>query len=298
MRTTPGMNVRLDPNDDLVRFDTSVRRSNALESRTLPIPGEELPSDDIVAGLDPVTLDDLAPGTLMNRVDKKFVVPVGHLAGLLERLRAYYRVLEVGGSRVSGYSTVYLDTPRLDFYNAHQTGRATRYKVRVRSYLNSRNNFLEVKLSSRRGRTIKARAALSGSWRETIPEVDLEPFGGDAERISFDGLSEVLRVDYQRIALIGKGIDERVTLDLGLSYRSTSGVAGYAGALVMEVKQASHGRSPAIAALRELQVRPAPMSKYCIGVARLVPGVRINRFKPALERLRRVESRTELNPSG
>ena len=86
---------------------------------------------------EPIALEDVGRAELPHRYDTKFAVPEGALANLLERCLGHYRILEVQGTRVAPYETVYFDTPALDLYHAHYERRFPRVKVRVRTYLDS-----------------------------------------------------------------------------------------------------------------------------------------------------------------
>ena len=62
------------------------------------------------------------------------------------------RVLEIDGPRAaSRYRSVYFDTPDLDSYLAAARRRRRRFKIRIRSYLDSGRHFLEVKTRGRAG---------------------------------------------------------------------------------------------------------------------------------------------------
>jgi hypothetical protein len=56
-----------------------------------------------------------------------------------------------------------------------------------------------------------------------------------------------------------------------------------AGTVLLETKSGPNG-SPADAVLRRLGLRPARMSKYCVGVALLHPQLTSNPWHPVLRR--------------
>jgi hypothetical protein len=80
---------------------------------------------------------ETSPAALLDRVDRKYVVPVEVFAALAERLGGIYRVLDIGGVRAFRYHTTYYDTPRLDAYRDHVQRRRRRYKWRSRQYEDS-----------------------------------------------------------------------------------------------------------------------------------------------------------------
>ena len=107
--------------------------------------------------LAPVHLDELnATAALMKRVDRKYPLHRRAAEAVLEELPAGTRVLYIGGRAEFGYTSVYFDTTSRDSYLLAARGRPHRFKVRVRSYQDSGEAFLEVK-TQHRGSTVKQR---------------------------------------------------------------------------------------------------------------------------------------------
>ena len=111
----------------------------------------------MIAKFEPITLDEMKAVRMMNRTDTKYVIPISSLAELLKRSAANYRVQEVDGERLLTYHTVYYDTPGQAMYIAHQNGKKTREKIRLRTYVSSGLTFFEIKNKNNRGRTDKKR---------------------------------------------------------------------------------------------------------------------------------------------
>ena len=84
------------------------------------------PIDAAIAPLESIGLEELGTAALMNRVERKFMLPRDLLPSFLQRCAAEYRVLELHGRRRAQYRTVYFDTSDLSFYHAHLTGRVPR----------------------------------------------------------------------------------------------------------------------------------------------------------------------------
>lgn len=103
----------------------------------------------------PISLSEMNSVSLMNRTDIKFVTTAPVARQLLAQLRNDYFVQEIDGQRVAPYYTVYFDTDNNAMYLQHVTGHATRQKLRIRSYIQSHLNFLEVKTKDNHGRTHK-----------------------------------------------------------------------------------------------------------------------------------------------
>jgi hypothetical protein len=240
-------------------------------------------AERLLAGLAPISLDEMDAVALMDRVDTKYLLGAWQLPALLAALADDYRVLQVGGVRLSRYQTLYFDTPSLDLYARHQAGHAERFKVRSRCYVDSGLSFFEIKRKTNKGRTVKSRLQTATFWNR--PTSEARRYLGDLG-LALEELEPILANQFTRITLVGRQRPERVTIDLGLRFQAGRLHANLDGVIVVEIKQARIDRSsPSVAQMRALEVRPTAFSKYCIGVALLYPEVRHNRFKPVLNRL-------------
>jgi hypothetical protein len=235
-----------------------------------------------VRDLAPITLAEMESVRLMNRIDSKFVIPATRLPQLLGRLKEGYRIAEIDGHRICQYQTLYYDTPDLMLYKEHLGGRLNRYKVRQRSYVESRLSFTEVKLKNNKGRTIKNRIRIkSDRDRFDMQQFDPESSCFLSGVLPFDPtiLRAVLRVDYQRITLVNHDGTERVTLDLNISFHNNSDRCAFSHVVIAEVKQDKSCASRFTELMKNEQFRKGSLSKYCIGIISLYPHVRYNRFK-------------------
>jgi hypothetical protein len=237
------------------------------------------------AGLAAIPLDGLGTAALMDRVDTKFVLPVHLVPDVLHRCAGRYRALAVGGLRLCRYGTLYFDTADLAFYHAHHAGRATRRKIRVRSYLDAGEHYLEVKLRTNRGRTRKSRVPVADASSRALAQLDGPAFRDVLDPGAAPALREVVRVRYTRLTLVHAEAAERVTLDLRLAFASDAGAASYPGVVVAEVKQGRRDRSWFLDVMRALGQREESLSKYCLGVASLDAHAKKNRYKRLLSRL-------------
>ena len=238
-----------------------------------------------LARFDAHALSELGDAALMDRVDTEFVVPRALLPELLEAMRDHYSALEIGGLRDFRYLNDYLDGPDHRFYRDHHVGRARRFKLRRRTYLDDGGSFLEVKRRTVRGRTVKVRAAFDVAGGGAAPGGFLARAGiGDASR-----LRVVQRGAYRRVALADPARGERLTVDRDLVF--VGAAAGRTVALgpwaVIELKQARRdGASPFLRWARARGVRPCPFSKYCMGVYLTGPeGLARNRFHETARRV-------------
>jgi hypothetical protein len=263
-----------------------VPRRNRGDALTFGAAADAAP-ESIIASLAPVGLASLGAAALMDRVDEKFVLPRAELSEFLSRCAAAYQVLEIHGRRQGHYRTTYFDTGDLAFYHAHLTGRLPRRKVRVRTYVESGDSFLEVKRRDNHGRTVKARAAIAGDRTSALSHLASLP-SALVEALSVDTLSPVVTTDFTRTTLVNLDSVERVTIDSGLTFSGHGDTTMFPALVCIELKQARSGPSAALTALREMRQRPSTFSKYCFGVTCTVPGVPANRFKPMIDRLHRI----------
>ncbi|TWT32491.1 VTC domain protein [Posidoniimonas corsicana] len=241
------------------------------------------PAPEIVQALTrlaPIDLSEMDSVSLMNRVDTKFVMAESTLLDLLDDAADDYRVLEVGGERLTRYSTLYFDTPALNCYFDHHNGKSIRRKFRMRAYGSSGASFFEVKQRTNKGRTDKRRIPInaitsrlegeSAALAEAIAGADL-------------GLEARIWTEFSRITLVGRHAPERVTLDVDLQFRVGDRRVGLPGLVIAEVKQERDSRDSVVRRrLREAGVRPLRVSKYCLGSILLDPALKRNRFKPKL----------------
>jgi hypothetical protein len=237
--------------------------------------------------LRPVALDDvLASAELQTRVDRKYLVPLHVLTVVLDRLGDQLSVLQIGDLRLFRYESVYFDTPELTAYRQHAHGRRRRVKVRTRAYLDSGECLLEFKSVGARGETIKERYPYPVGSRHTL---DAAAHDLAAERVGHAidtaTLQQVLTTAYHRATLVDLARGSRVTCDVNLRFENPAGqcYGPLDGAVVLESKTVGSA-SPIDYALRRLGLRPLSLSKYCVGMAVLDPGLPANRWNRELRR--------------
>jgi len=218
---------------------------------------------------------------LQTRMDRKYIVDELTLAAALATLTTG-SVLEVGGTREQSYSSTYFDTPQLTSYRAAAHRRPRRFKVRTRSYLDTNEHAIELKLRSARGATVKHREWLG----ETVTGI----LGEEARRFltSFpDVAGEVaelvpsLTTTYRRTTLVMP--NGRVTIDADVRATLGSASVSFAPALIVETKSLHHA-GEADRALWALGVRPSSVSKYCTSLAALNPDLPSNQWARTLRR--------------
>lgn len=255
---------------------------------------------ELLNSYEPITLDEMSSIRLMNRTDVKFVTTKKMLAKLLVMAHDDYMVQEIDGKRMASYYTVYFDTERCDMFMVHHNGKLNRQKLRIRSYVDSNLNFLEVKTKNNHGRTSKQRVAVD-NFSPADPQYDVifdDNRNGPVESCSefvarclnYDiaSLHEQIENRFDRITLVNKHKTERLTIDLNLSFHNlvTRNDASFDDIVIIELKRDGMAFSPVLEMLRSLRIMPMGFSKYCMGMVTTDSGLKNNRF---IQRLRMME---------
>ena len=135
----------------------------------------------------------------------------------------------------------------------------------------------------------------------SVPSLDAvieQGAGGDflqeVTGLRLDSLVPTLSNRFSRITLVNYEKTERLTIDFNIHFynHATQAQQLMDNIVVIELKRDGRVPSPILPILRELRIKPAGFSKYCIGATVTNPHLRINRFKKRLIRIRKVaESR-------
>lgn len=222
---------------------------------------------------------------LMDRTDVKYMLTAHQLQVALKALSLDYWVLVINGVRMSGYETVYFDTPEFALYLQHHNGRRQRYKVRARHYVETNQSFFEIKFKTGNGHTSKRRVETAGLTMGDVPEMTMALAAWQLP-LAPAHLRPTLTNEFSRITLVGKHRPERVTLDLNLQFHAGGHRLALPGLVVAEVKQTGLPRDSVFARqMHAAHIQPVGFSKYCIGAAWLYPELKHNNFKPVLQRI-------------
>jgi len=197
---------------------------------------------------------------------------------MLPQLAQNYKVLTIDGNQVFSYQTDYYDTPNLNMFYDHHNGRLTRFKVRHREYIESRLGFLEVKFRSNKGRIIKERIKYQNQ--------NSQSFAGFIEKhtpYNPGKLTCTVVNHFNRFTLVDHALKERVTTDFNISFTDKSRNIFLNGLVIIEIKQAKTDKTSLIyQALKNNNIRPTSISKYCVGVSLLHDMSKKNNFKQTL----------------
>ena len=243
----------------------------------------------------PISLDEMESVKLMNRVDTKYVCHERQLPAILAAAKEDYRVQEVAGKRIATYDTVYYDTEELEMYMRHHDQQLTRRKVRIRTYLDTGAEYLEVKKKNNRGRTKKKRIDINGANGDaTLNDTNgvMAQFIAKQTPYEWEKLRATERTAFERITLVNKEKTERLTMDFHLRFEAMESHenADLGPIVIIELKRDGLMPSKMQHILRDMRIFPMKISKYCIGVAMTIPQVKHNRFKEKLVKLNKLKA--------
>tara|TARA_R110002050_G_scaffold300786_1_gene472696 strand:+ start:34980 stop:35732 length:753 start_codon:yes stop_codon:yes gene_type:complete len=230
-----------------------------------------------INSLAPISLKEMDAVSLMKRTDTKFIVPMSQLTAILKEVGSVYWVLEINEDRLMTYSSMYFDTLDTKFYHDHHNGRVNRTKIRIRNYVESDLFFLEIKQKNGKGITNKKRIAISGF------EPHLSKVSTDFIKKTTDQnfkLEPTLINKFNRVTLVSIENQERVTIDIGLTFTNDGKSKKFEELVVIELKQERFNRQSAIVkSLNHFGFNPYSMSKYCMGMVSLYEDIKYNAFK-------------------
>jgi hypothetical protein len=236
-----------------------------------------------LARFEPISLQEMDRVKLQNRVDTKYVFAAHLLPELLEAMLPHYRLLHVNDQPGAAYRSLYFDTPDHRHFQDHHNKRSFRNKVRFREYIGSDLIFLEVKRKTGGGRTDKARIRVPA-----IPEALLEDHVRFVQEATGrkESLGPALWNHFTRYTFVNRHAPERLTMDVDLTFSDPARKQALGDIVVAELKQERADRSaPFVQLMRARGIRPAGMSKYCVGMLMLQRPVKHNAFKEVLLRL-------------
>lgn len=257
---------------------------------------EHLNNLDLWSEMRHISLDEMRAVKLMNRIDTKFILDQESVITFLKEASSLgYRVQINDGVLASRYDTLYFDTEERAMYIAHHNQQLTRQKIRTRCYVESGTTFIEVKNKNNRGRTNKRRIEIP---RECFTDFrtndEANTFVAPLARYNLDTLLPSLSTRFVRITLVNPDLSERITIDLDLRYEDVrSGrSAEVKGMAIAELKQDGRVASTAKRLFSQMGIKPFKVSKYCLGTALTVEGIKRNRM---LEKIRAIEKRLGYN---
>ena len=220
-------------------------------------------------------LSDLSTGH--SRFEVKYLSRASNLEAIELELKGLCKTITYFGLGIQRYENDYFDTNEFSSYYDHHQGTFPRTKTRIRTYNNSDSGFLEEKTKLSSGWSEKSRALVS--------DINL------SEKLQ--GLMPVLKVTYNRIQFWHEESDSRVTIDTEIKFESLTGDKNSTSLdelSIIEVKKMKRGITPVESTLKQFGIRPSSFSKYCIGIAMLVPRVKTNNFQHIIKQIKKWNS--------
>ena len=242
---------------------------------------------ELLDPFEPITLQEMDRVKLMNRMDTKFAFRFSDLNKLLPLLTVNYRVLTIEGTNTPHYESLYFDDERFSFFRDHHNGKGDRFKVRIRKYVESNLFFLEIKHKIK-GRTDKKRI-VTDQFNEVLPESDLAFVHKELQ--ANKNLVPTMWNSFQRITLVSKTENERLTLDFNILFEKDGVKKSFKQLVIAELKQEDLNRNSVFYQLmKEQRIRPYRLSKYCLGSVEIYgeEKLKFNRFKKKLLYLKKI----------
>jgi hypothetical protein len=244
--------------------------------------------DTAFASLEFTPAADMERASLQRRLSMTFLFPAAALPDFAGDLACGYTVQPAGGKRCAAYRTLYFDTPDFAFFHAHRCGRRRREKVRIRHYDDRKLSFFEVKQRMHALRTVKQRRPRAFG-DDRLHEQDLWLVRKCTR--TRGALVPQVWTQFQRLTLVSRADDERVTLDFDLRFRHLDREIALPRLAIAEVKQPRLSRrTPIMAALHRRGLRRRSFSKYCAAIVAMNPDIRHNRLRPQLDVMEAIEN--------
>ncbi len=244
--------------------------------------------NDVISLLPEISLEEMTGVKLMNRTDVKYLMKSDRIPVLLKKIVKDYHIQEISGKRVAEYGTRYLDTDELQFYHLHMNGKLNHIKWRIRSYIESNLNFLEIKKKSNTGRTRKNRIVLNPS-NNLMDEITAD-FIRDNSGLEPHLLHSVLENNFKRITLVNNNKTERLTIDFNISFiNCINGKSVHMQDLaIIEIKQNRLSESAIRKYLDEMRIKKSGLSKYCLGIALTHENIKRNLYKRKIRYIHKI----------
>ena len=243
---------------------------------------------ELLSHLPPISLEEMGSIKLMNRLDRKYLATISQLEQLLKMAQGKYYAQANGDNRFNPYRTIYLDTPDEEMYLAHHNRRLVRQKVRVRTYLDSGDTFLEVKNKDNHGRTKKKRIQVGGI--DTLVNDNGDELLHKYARYTLSQLVPKVENQFERITLVNVGKTERLTIDTHVKFHhwETGCDNTFDRLVIIELKRDGNVPSPVLDILHQLRIHPSGFSKYCIGTVLTNESIKQNLFRPKIRKIEKM----------
>ena len=227
--------------------------------------------------------------SLMNRFDFKFLLTSTEATHLLNNLADQYDVISNHDQLVRQYETRYFDTAQRDAFFLHHKGKLPRYKIRTRTYLDTNDQFLEIKYKNNKDKTEKFRIE-SAISEDLFKQSKVISFLNEYNINNIGEFEESLLVRYNRISLKHKELNERVSFDFDIAFSNKHINTLLGDIVIVEVKQEKRFKSEVLTFLKSIHKHTISMSKYCYGLLSSEPSLKHNNFNPLLKNIYKINT--------
>ena len=162
-----------------------------------------------------------ATANYLKRIDKKYLITENKLKNILDDLKNNFQVLDIDWTRVFSYDNVYMDTDEYLFYNKHQNKDQSRTKVRTRLYKDSNLAFFEYKQKENWvTKKFRYQFPYKEHWIMTKGKKRFfEWIWQSLYNTQAPELTPAIRTKYNRLTLVSKNWEERLTIDLNIKIK-------------------------------------------------------------------------------
>jgi len=230
------------------------------------------------------SLEEMDKVTLMNRVDRKFILSTEDLLQVIPLLQSNYHVLTINERIIFTYKTDYYDTPGLTMFIDHHNGKLNRFKIRHREYVESKLEFTEIKFKNNKGKTLKKR--VRSQHIHSKPALQLI-----AENTPYNPsvLDKKITTLFNRFTLVDYQLTSRITIDFNIRFVGEEQNILLDRLVIIEIKQERQSDNSNIYnLLKEKSIRPCSISKYCLGLTMMNNLPKSNIFKETLRKINRI----------
>jgi hypothetical protein len=147
----------------------------------------------------------------------------------------------------------------------HAKGVINRFKLRYRKYLDTGDAFFEIKTKTSDHRTVKKRIQIESLTQGL--EGSLDQFLNQNTKTNYENYQPVLTVYFNRVTLVNKYENERLTIDTEIYYTDNlKTVKRLDNIAIIEFKRDEFFKSSFEIILEQNEVEQSEMSKYCLGI--------------------------------
>jgi hypothetical protein len=201
---------------------------------------------------------------------------------LLKELRNYYSVLDINGHKLFNYSNLYFDTPDMKFYKNHINGKLSRFKIRLRNYRETNENYIEVKQKNNREETKKNRFLVPSFNKNSLYE--LRDNISELVNVNVNAIKPIVNIEYKRVTLIKPDVYDKITFDYSFKVNISDGSFIELNNLaIIEHKIIKNQNRHILNQLAKIhKAINISISKYCLANVLTNPDVKYNSYKSKL----------------